>query len=465
MARTPGLKPTRPPATDGAASILQGRYVLHETIGRGSLATVYRATDTTLDRAVAVKLLHPHLCRDTPFVEQFLDMERRMARLFHPNLVTIFDAGADDDQCFVVMEYVAGPDLAVRVRERGPLGPDEAARVGADIATALSAAHRKGILHRDVKPQNILLDPDGRARLTDFGSAKLDGQLGVTGSGTLAGTLAYTAPEVLAGRRGDARADVYALGLTLYEALTLQSAYDESDRLRLMDRIAHGSPAPLRQTDPRVPRDLETVVGKAMAREPRDRYTTAGELAADLERFLADRPIRARRAGPLELTWRWARRRPGVAALAAAVVVLLAVTAGGGWWVATRLRDKVETATRAERDTTDRLWEARLSQARAGRASRQPGQRFRSLEAIAEAAGIRPSRELRNEAIACLALTDLRLARHWTEELETDRLEYSTGAAFDADLAHYAVSDAAGTVRVCAAEDGRELARLVGPAG
>ncbi len=118
------------------------------------------------------------------------------------------------------MEYVRGPDLQVRVGERGRLDADAAVRLGRDVAGALSAAHRRGILHRDVKPQNVLLDPDGRARLTDFGSAKLDGQLGVTGSGTLAGTLAYTAPEVLAGRRGDARADVYALGLTLYYALT-----------------------------------------------------------------------------------------------------------------------------------------------------------------------------------------------------------------------------------------------------
>ena len=189
-------------------------------IGRGGYSVVYLARDRELDGEVALKLLVPPPAAAQVARERMRREVQAVRGLSHANIVAVFDFLEDGPWSFIVMEYVRGPDLQVRVRERGPLDADAAVRLGRDVAGALSAAHRRGILHRDVKPQNILLDPDGRARLTDFGSAKLDGQLGVTGSGTLAGTLAYTAPEVLAGRRGDARADVYALGLTLYYALT-----------------------------------------------------------------------------------------------------------------------------------------------------------------------------------------------------------------------------------------------------
>ncbi|HEU5041282.1 MAG TPA: serine/threonine-protein kinase, partial [Gemmatimonadales bacterium] len=169
-------------------------------------------------------------------------------------------------------EYVAGGDLHQRVRARGPLAPDDAVRAGRDVAAALAAAHRRGILHRDVKPQNILLDDGGRARLTDFGSAKLDGQLGITGTGGLAGTLLYAAPELVAGRRGDARADVYALGLTLYYALTGELPPQPSAQLPPSPQAEGFRPASL---TPGCPAWLDAVVARATAAAAEDRYPTA----------------------------------------------------------------------------------------------------------------------------------------------------------------------------------------------
>ncbi|HUR95297.1 MAG TPA: serine/threonine-protein kinase [Gemmatimonadales bacterium] len=251
---------------------LRGRYEIVREVGRGGYSVVYLARDRELDCDVAVKLLVPPPAAAQVARERMRREVQAVRGLSHANIVAVFDFLEEGPWSFIVMEYVRGSDLQVRVGQRGRLDPDAAVRLGRDVAGALSAAHRRGILHRDVKPQNILLEPDGRARLTDFGSAKLDGQLGVTGSGTLAGTLAYTAPETLAGRRGDARADVYALGLTLYYALT----GDLPERTS-----AHLPPAAIatgfrpRTVVPAVPEWLDQVVAHATAAAPADRFPTA----------------------------------------------------------------------------------------------------------------------------------------------------------------------------------------------
>jgi hypothetical protein len=256
-------------------AVLRGRYEILREIGRGGYSIVYQARDRDVGGDVAVKLLVPppataHLARER------LRREVHAVRgLSHANIVAVYDLLDDEPWSFIVMEYVAGSDLHIRVRERGPLPADEAVRVGRDVAAALGAAHRRGILHRDVKPQNILLDADGRARLTDFGSAKLDGQLGITGTGSLAGTLAYTAPEVLAGRRGDARADVYALGLTLYYALTGELPPRPSSHLPPPPVPEGFRPSPLA---PGCPPWLDAVVARATAASAEDRYPTAAAL-------------------------------------------------------------------------------------------------------------------------------------------------------------------------------------------
>ncbi len=494
-----------------------GEYRIVREVGRGGMGVVFEAVQESLGRRVALKVLPPELCRDK-YLERFKREAKAAARLHHTNIVPVFGVGEDGGTHFYVMQFIDGRGLdgvlreVRRLREAPGLPSTEGelsalahsllsgrfaatpfhgeakaasdpatappsalnylgdsyyrtiARLGLQAAEALHHAHTQGVLHRDVKPSNLLLDARGDAWVTDFGLAKADDAEDLTDTGDFVGTLRYVAPERLQGRC-DARSDVYGLGVTLFELLALRPAFDASGRLSLMDQIARGAAPGLRQLAPQVPRDLETVVGKAMAREPADRYTSARELADDLDRVLSDRPVQARRSSAAERLARWCRRHPAVAALSSAVVVLLAAGAAGGWWAAARLGQQVEAVTLAERDTRERLWESRLAQARAGRASRLPGQRFRSLEALAEAARIRPSRELRNEAVACLALADVRAEREWDAELETDRLEYSTGVAFDPALEHHACTAADGTVSVRATEGDRLLVRFGGMGG
>ena len=197
------------------------------------------------------------------------------------------------------------------------------ARVGAQVADALDYAHKEGVIHRDVKPSNLLLDADGRVWITDFGLAKTDGSA-LTQTGDIVGTIRYMAPERFNGW-SDPRSDVYSLGLTLYEMLGLRPAFDESEHAKLMQQVLHVDPPALRKLDPHLPRDLETVVAKATDREPSRRYQTAAEFGADLQRFLDDRPILARRIGLGERAWRWGKRNPGLAAATALTFAALLV--------------------------------------------------------------------------------------------------------------------------------------------
>ena len=253
-------------------TLLRDRYEIVREIGSGGYSVVYLARDRELDSDVALKLLVPPPAAAQVARERMRREVQAVRGLSHANIVAVFDFLEEGPWSFIVMEYVAGGDLAVRVRDRGVVDGDGAVRIGRDIAAALGAAHRRGILHRDVKPQNILLDRDGRARLTDFGSAKLDGQLGVTGTGALAGTLAYTAPEVLAGRRGDARADLYALGLTLYFALTGDLPERPSPHLPPTPAAAGFTPGAALTG---VPRWLDEFVARATAAAAADRFPTA----------------------------------------------------------------------------------------------------------------------------------------------------------------------------------------------
>ncbi len=256
-------------------SVLRGRYEILREIGRGGYSVVYAARDRGLETEVAVKLLVPSPASAQVARERMRREVRVVRGLSHPNIVAVHDFLEEGPWSFIVMELVRGPDLSVRLHDRGPLMVDEAVSLGLDMAAALSAAHKRGILHRDVKPQNILLDPEGRARLTDFGSARHDGQVTVTQTGAFVGTLAYAAPEALAGHRGDARADLYALGMTLYFALAN----------RLPDRPSpHLPPSPaagghhLRALRPELPGWLDDVIARATAAEPRDRFHAASSL-------------------------------------------------------------------------------------------------------------------------------------------------------------------------------------------
>jgi serine/threonine protein kinase/WD40 repeat protein len=337
------------------------------------------------------------------------------------------------------------------------------ARVGVQAAEALAYAHQHGILHRDIKPSNLLLDADGTVWITDFGLAKVEGSTDLTRPGDVLGTLRYLAPERLKGV-SDRRGDVYGLGMTLYEMLALRPAFEDSDRGRLMMRMSHQEPPPIRQSDPKVPRDLETIVLKAIALEPARRYQTAADLAEDLHRFLTDRPIRARRTSVTERIRRWCRRNPVVAGLSVVVAALLAVL-GIAWSVTALLRQErdralasQERAERAERNVEifSQLWRAT-----ALRRSGAGGQRFKSLEKVGLAMRLNPSPELRhqlrNEAIGALALPDLYLGKKWPG------FPLGTAAVdFDDRLEIYARTDQQGNCSIRRVDDDRQIARLPG---
>jgi predicted Ser/Thr protein kinase len=264
-----------------AGAVLKGRYEIQREIGRGGYSVVYLARDRELDAPVAIKLLVPPPAVAQVARERLRREVQFVRELAHANIVAVYDFGDEGPWSFVVMEHVGGPDLQAAVRDRGPLAPERAARIGRDIAAALGAAHRRGILHRDVKPQNVLLDPDGRARLADFGSARLDSQASLTQTGGLVGTLAYLAPELLAGRRADARADIYALGLTLYYALVGALPAHPSPH-QAIPPAADGFHPRAARTD--VPSWLDHAIARATCADPSDRFAAVaalGEALAD----------------------------------------------------------------------------------------------------------------------------------------------------------------------------------------
>jgi tetratricopeptide (TPR) repeat protein/tRNA A-37 threonylcarbamoyl transferase component Bud32 len=296
-----------------------GRFQLLEIIGHGTFAFVYKAVDTELDRVVAIKVPRQgHLVTDRQ-ASRFLREARHVARLRHPAIVPVHEAGRIDGVCFLVSNYIEGTTLAERLA-RGPIPARDAAGIVARMADALDHAHGQGIIHRDIKPSNILLDPVGNPHLTDFGLARcVVDSATLSTDGKIRGTPAYLSPEQAQGDGGqvDVRSDLYSLGVVLYELLTGEVPFRGSLRMVLM-QVLEEDPRPPRRSDESIPRDLETICLKAMAKEPARRYPTAAALAADLRRFLDGHPVQARplsRAGRL---LRWCRRRPRLAAMAMA---------------------------------------------------------------------------------------------------------------------------------------------------
>jgi WD40 repeat protein len=301
------------------------------------------------------------------------------------------------------------------------------ARLGVQVADALAYAHRQGILHRDIKPSNLLLDQQGTVWITDFGLAKAEGADDLTQAGDIVGTIRFMAPERFDGRSLP-QSDVYGLGVTLYELLTLRPAFDDANKARLVEKVLHEPPVSLRKLDPRIPRDLETVVLKCLAKDPAERYASADVLAEDVRRFLADRPILARRSTWRERTWRWCRRNPAVATLSALLFLILVITAVSGIGMALRLSDALgqaekdrDKAQAAELEGKRQLFQSYVSEADAKRMSQRPGQRLDTLRRVRAALeigreiGIRAEdrRRLRNIAIAALCLPDMEPGLEW----------------------------------------------------
>jgi serine/threonine protein kinase len=257
-------------------SLFAGRYRIARELGRGGVSVVYAARDTQVGHDVALKLLVPSPATANQTRERMRREVNAVRRLAHPNIVAVYDFAEDGPYGAVIMELVDGEDLDRRVRRSGALPPDDVVRVGSEVAAALAAAHRHGILHRDVKPKNILLDRDGRARLTDFGSARMEGDATITRTGAIVGTLAYMAPETAEGRRGDARSDVFALGMTLFHAAAGRLPDRPSPHLPLPPSATGYSPIAF---DANVPLWLGHVIARATCADPADRYPTPTALA------------------------------------------------------------------------------------------------------------------------------------------------------------------------------------------
>jgi serine/threonine protein kinase/WD40 repeat protein len=399
-----------------------GEFRILRRVGQGGMGVVYEAVQESLGRHVALKVLPAEALADPKRLERFRREARAAARLHHTNIVPVFGTGEADGRHYYVMQFIAGHPLdqvidevrrlkggkttlatraaseiaaamvtatfntggdpgepgvsatggrspvahvpgspsSLSVSETGRHYWGTVARVGAQVADALAYAHAQGILHRDIKPANLLLDLRGTVWVADFGLAKAADAADLTHAGDVVGTLRYMAPERFEGQ-GDQRADTYALGLTLYELLALRPAFDAESRAKLVEQVIAAHPTPPRAINPAIPRDLETVVLKAIAHDPEERYQSAADLADDLRRFTEDRPIRARRASQTELAWRWCRRNPAVASLIAAVLLVLAGGAAVSGYFAVAARREAAAARAAEATATTARDEANVA--------------------------------------------------------------------------------------------------------
>jgi hypothetical protein len=301
-------------------------YEIRTELGRGAMGVVYEARQTRANRPVALKMILADSQAGPAELRRFQLEAEAVACLQHPNIIQIYEVGEVGGRPFFSLELCREGSLAARLN--GPLRPRQAAELTRTLARAVHAAHQQGIVHRDLKPANVLLAADGTPKLTDFGLAKrLDVDVGQTHSGAILGTPSYMAPEQALGKTGHIgpAADIYALGAILYELLTGQPPFRAATMLDTLTQVVSQEPVAPRRRQPTVPRDLETVCLKCLAKDPQRRYATAQELAEDVGRFLEDRPVRARRATPPERLWRWCRRNPLPAGLLLAVTLSAAL--------------------------------------------------------------------------------------------------------------------------------------------
>jgi eukaryotic-like serine/threonine-protein kinase len=271
-----------------AGDLIAGRYELLELVGSGGMSSVWRSHDRLLDRVVAIKILHEQFTADAEYVERFRREARAVARLSHPNIVTVIDRGEDGGRQFIVFEYIEGENLKDAIERAGRLSVRDALTLTLQMARALAFAHDRGLVHRDVKPQNVLLTEDGRAKMTDFGIARSIDVDGVTVTGTVLGTSEYIAPEQAQGRRVDALTDVYSLGVVLYELLTGTVPFRGENFVAIALRHVNEPPPSVLERRPDVPPRVATAVDRAMAKRPEERFQSMGELGSELESALAE---------------------------------------------------------------------------------------------------------------------------------------------------------------------------------
>ena len=304
-----------------------GKYELLEEIGRGGMGVVYRARQRDLDRTVGLKMILANHLASREQILRFYAEARAAGGLRHPNIIAIYEVGQVHGQHYFTMEYVAGVSLAQQL-QRSPMDAESAARCLSKIAEAVEYLHRHGIVHRDLKPSNILLDESGEPRLTDFGLAKIfSAEGGLTRTDTILGTPSYMAPEQAACRHDQVghRSDIYSLGTILYEMLTGRPPFREESPLDTLVQVLEGEPSAPRQLVPTIPAELETICLRCLEKDPERRYSSAANLAQDLERYLKGEPIEAQPPGLYQLLKRWMRREPALASRMAVLGTYLAV--------------------------------------------------------------------------------------------------------------------------------------------
>src|SRR5437870_5307594 len=269
--------------------LIADRYELEELVGSGGMSSVFKARDRLLDRNVALKILHEHHLEDAEYVERFRREARAVAQLSHPNIVTVIDRVEADGRQFIVFEYVDGENLKELLEREGPLPVAEALELALGIARALSFAHERGLVHRDVKPQNVLLNGDGLPKVTDFGIARsLDVQKGVTQTGTVLGTSNYIAPEQASGNHVDQHSDVYSLGVVLYEMLSGQLPFPGDSFVAVALKHVNELPPSVLDVRGDIPLRVAEAVDRALEKDPERRFPTMDAFAAELETCLAE---------------------------------------------------------------------------------------------------------------------------------------------------------------------------------
>ncbi len=346
-----------------------GDYEITRELARGGMGVVFLARQMSLNRPVALKMILAGQLADDTDVKRFYTEAEAAANLDHPGIVPIYEVGQHEGQHYFSMGFVEGQSLAQRLAD-GPLPPREAAALLARVAEAIAYAHGRGVIHRDLKPGNILLDRNGNPRVTDFGLAKkLEGGSALTASGQIMGTPSYMPPEQAGANRGEVgpAADVYALGATLYAMIVGRPPFQAASAMDTVIQVINDDPVPPRRLNPALDRDIETICLRCLEKEPARRYASASALGEDLRRYLAGEPILARPVGRAERAWRWCRRNPAVAGLVASLAAALLFGFIGitwGWLEARRQRNQAEEnfrlALHAVDDYLTRVSESRV---------------------------------------------------------------------------------------------------------
>ncbi len=499
-----------------------GDYLILREMGRGGMGVVYEAVQESLSRRVALKVLPSRAGLNKHLLERFHREARACAKLHHTNIVPVFEVGEAEGIHFYAMQFIDGQPLSDFLDEAGrtpttlPLGftrweaADQAssqsvdvathlthhgspvvsvreggqvdvrigqaagdnrqdyfryiARLGKQAADGLAHAHREGVLHRDIKPHNLMLESTGTLWITDFGLARLADQDDFISQDDVVGTLRYLPPERFNGQV-DESGDIYSLGVTLCELLTRQPVFASSQRACLVEQIRQGTPKPPRQIDAQIPRDLETIVLKAMAKDPADRYSCAELLAEDLQRFVSDRPILARRMSVWGHAWRLCRQNRLLASAIGLVMALMIVVIGVSVSDSIRIRGLLHETQRARYQSRVRLFDSLLAQAQAQWIGKRSGRQFETLRLLREACELANQLQLpveafdrmRTEAIAALCIAD--------EEVDQIVDAFPVGTVlldFDPSIRFYARGDVDGRVALFRVADNEVMHELSG---